>query len=149
MTPVSLNMARTAIGSVAEISTPKTIPAAAGQAKNCIIPTATTNAEMTTPSVDSTTTGSMSRRSSRQRILSAASNKRGGRMTSKMKSCVSIAPVSSPVTAKAMPVSTSPPCRQAHAPGDNGDQNRHDEEADGVNENGVHRWDYRAARSHS
>ena len=111
--PVSLNMARTAIGSVAAISTPKTTAGAAGQAKNFTMPAATTTAEMTTPSVESTATGSMSCRSSRQRILSAASNKSGGRMTSKMKSCVSIAPVSrpataSPATARPCPARTSP-----------------------------------------
>jgi hypothetical protein len=106
--PVSLNMARTAIGSVAAISTPKTTAGAAGQAKNITMPAATTTAEITTPSVESTTTGSMSCRSSRQRILSAASNKSGGRMILKMKSCVSIAPVSSPATARPCPVRTSP-----------------------------------------
>ena len=106
--PVSLNMARTAIGSVAAISTPKTTAGAAGQAKNFTMPAATTTAEITTPSVESTTTGSMSCRSSGQRILSAASNKSGGRMTSKMKSCVSIAPVSTPATARPCPARTSP-----------------------------------------
>ena len=65
-------------------------------------------------------------------------------MTSKMKSCVSIAPVSSPVTAKSDAGQHEPYCvGQAHAPGDDGDQNRHDEEADGVSENGVHCVDYR------
>ena len=72
------------------------------------MPAAITAAEMTTPSVESTTTGSMSCRSSRQRILSAASNRSGGRMISKMKECVSIAPGSSPTTARPIPVTTSP-----------------------------------------
>ena len=58
--PVSLNMARTAIGSVAAISTPKTRAGAVGQAKKWTMPAATTTAVMTTPSVESTATGSMS-----------------------------------------------------------------------------------------
>ena len=138
--PVSLNMARTAIGSVAEISTPKATAGAAGQAKNITMPAATTTAEMTTPSVESMTTGSMSCRSSRQRILSAASNRSGGRMTSKMKSCVSFAPVSSPATARPN-TGKNEPCRvwQTHAPNDDRDDNRYAEEANGVSENCVHR----------
>ena len=111
--PVSLNMARTAIGSVAAISAPKTTAGAAGQARNFTMPAATTTAEMTTPSVESTRTGSISCRSSRQRILSAASNRSGGRMTLKMKSCVSIAPVSRPATANP---ATARPCPAKMSP---------------------------------
>ena len=139
--PVSLNMARTAIGSVAAISTPKTTAGAAGQAKNFTMPAATTTAEMTTPSVESTTTGSMSCRSSRQRILSAASNKSGGRMTSKMKSCVSISTRFEPRQGKTLPGKNEPyRVWQTHAPGDDRDDNSYAEEANGMSENCVHRF---------
>ncbi len=51
-------MAMTATGSVAAISAPNANADAVGQPRNCIIPAATTAAETTTPSVESTRIGS-------------------------------------------------------------------------------------------
>ena len=79
--PRSLNMAITATGSVAAISTPNTTAAVTGQASSQTMPPATAAAEIATPSVLSTSTGSMSRRSSVQWMLIAASNSSGGRIS--------------------------------------------------------------------
>lgn len=72
------------------------------------VPVATTTAEITTPNIDSVSIGSASPRSSAQCSDSAASNKRGGRITSKMKSCVSVASISTRAKTNPIPVMTSP-----------------------------------------
>ena len=56
-----------------------------------------------------------------------------------MKSCVSIAPVSTPRHGKTLPGKNEPyRVWQTHAPGDDRDDNSYAEDANGVSENSVH-----------
>ena len=71
-------MAITATGSVAAISTPNTKAGASGQPSAQCIPPVTTAADITTPMVLSTSTGSASFCNSFQWMFSAASNSSGG-----------------------------------------------------------------------
>ena len=106
--PVSLNMAITATGSVAAISTPNTRADTSGQPSTMCMPAVTTIAETATPTMLSTSTGTMSRRNSCQGIFSAASNSSGGRITSNIMSWVSATPVSMRPKVRAAPARISP-----------------------------------------
>ena len=104
----SLSSAMTAIGSVALISAPKTRADSSGQSSQVTSPPATTSAHSTTPIVDSARTGKRSRLRSLQCRFIAASNRSGGRTTSKMRSWVSARPASIRVAASAAPASARP-----------------------------------------
>ena len=108
LTPASRSMAMTAIGSVAAISAPKASAGVSGQPSAQTSPPVTTAAPISTPIVDSTSTGARSRLSSRHEMLSAASNSSGGRMTSNSTSWVSARSNGRRASASARPVATRP-----------------------------------------
>src|SRR6516225_1338300 len=101
-------MAMTATGSVAAINAPKMSADDRGQCSKNTIPAATAATDTTVPKAESTTTGTKSARKSFQGNAIAASNNRGGRITSKMKSRVNTAPTLIFETDRAAPTITSP-----------------------------------------
>ena len=124
LTPLSLNMAMIATGSVAAMSTPNISAAGSGQPSSHTMPQVTAAAAITVPSVESTKMGRMSRHNSRHASESAASNSSGGRIRSKTKSCVSGNPRPDLETATPMPTTTRPTVYGKLEPA-RGDRNDH------------------------